>query len=1112
MTQLLSPSRFIDFLACAHKEALRRAGVEKDEEDASTALIQDKGFEHEAEVLTKLEARYGKAVAIPTRVSLDDKVAATHQAMREGRPLIYQAALSGARWMGYPDFLVRVEGPNGPYYEPHDAKLGRRLKPSYVLQLSIYADLLAEAGWPRPAEGRILLGGAANIDNDEAGWVKLGHFAHVTQRLKSQYEAFVDAGASNTKAVPCTACSQCSYESRCEAEWRAADSVHYVAGIASSQRLKLETKDITSLQGLVDTKLTARDLGIGEEAFARIKRQAELQAKARETGSMHWEPKPYERGKGFALLPPKEEGDLYYDIEGDPLFGPTGLEYLHGVWGPLEGGAPRFTAFWAHDYAEEKASFEALMDAFARHLKRFPKARIYHYAPYEKTALCRLSTHYGTRENELDDMLRQKRFVDLYAVVRQGILASTESYSIKKIEAFYGMERDEAVTSGGDSIVEYERWRETGDLQILDDLAAYNEKDVRSTEALRDWLEQIRPAGAHYDPVGEKDDEAAVREADRLVRDEARLALAEQVRASKLAEPEVKDLVAELLWFHQRADKPAWWAFFERMEMSEEDLIDDLDAIAGLTRIGPPEVEKRSFVQKFSWPQQDTKLRVGGTPVIVEQGVSAGTLVAIDRDRRTATLKRGMNSGPWPESFSLGAQKPLKNDGLRAAVQAVAQALADGETEGLQALLDFAHRRAPNLEGYAKGEAIIADGEDLVDGTIRAMRAMQSTSLFIQGPPGTGKTYTVSRAIAAMLKDGKRVAVSSNSHHAINNLIGRVETAADELKHSFFGVKVAWDEAGDHAYVGKYIVTAKNVSFNGGPDLVAATAWQFCKCDEPVFDYLVIDEAGQVSLGNLAAMARCAKNIVLVGDQMQLPQPVQGSHPGETGASLLDYLLQGAATVAPDHGILLNVSWRMHPDLCGFISDAIYDGRLSAHPQNTGRVLKLNRGADPALAPSGLRFVPVLHTGNRQDSLEEVQRIKEIVTSLLAQLWTDEKGNTRRLTLEDILIVAPYNLQVQLLLQHLQGGARVGTVDKFQGQEAPVAIVSMATSSPDEAPRGTDFLFSRQRLNVALSRAKTLSLLVASPALLDYPAKTVNDLRLLDLFVRAAGYGVEPSS
>jgi len=1108
MTQLLSPSRFIDFIACPHKEALRRAGVPKDAEDASAALIQDKGLEHEAEALAKLEAVYGSAVSIPTDGSAEARAAATREAMMAGATLIYQAALTGARWMGYPDFLVRCEGPQGPFYEPHDAKLGRKLKPSYVLQLSIYADLLAENGWPRPAQGRILLGGAANADNEDAGWVKLSDFAHVTQRLKSQYEAFVDAGASGTKASPCAACSQCGYASRCEAEWREADSVHFVAGIATSQRVKLETKDITSLQGLADTKLTAKELGIGEEAFTRIKRQAELQAKARETGTLHWELKAYEKGKGFALLPPKEEGDLYYDIEGDPLYGQSGLEYLHGVWGPLEGGAARFTAFWAHDYAAERASFEALMDAFARHFVRYPRARIYHYAPYEKTALRRLSTHYATRENDLDDMLRQNRFVDLYAVVRQGILASTESYSIKKIEAFYGIERDEAVTSGGDSIVEYERWRETGDPQILADLAAYNEKDVRSTEALRDWLDKIRPLGANYDPLGKEDEKAGEVDPDKLARQAALLALAENVRASKVAEPEVGDLVAELLWFHQRADKPAWWAYFDRMQTSQEDLLDDLDAIAGLTPIGPAEIDKRSYVQKFSWPAQETKLRSGGTPVIIEQGVSAGTLLDLDRDRRTATLKRGMKSGPWPEVFSLGASKPIKNEGLRAAVEAVAQSLANGETEGLSALLDFAHRRAPNLKGYKKGAPIIAAGEDLVSGTIKAMRAMSETCLFIQGPPGTGKTYTVSHAIAAMLKDGKRVAVSSNSHHAINNLIGRVETAADELKHSFFGVKVARDADGGKGYTGKYIVTSPSSNFAGNPDLVAGTAWHFCKCEGPEFDYLVIDEAGQVSLGNLVAMARCAKNIVLVGDQMQLPQPVEGSHPGETGSSLLDYLLQGAATVAPDQGILLNVSWRMHPDLCTFISDAIYDGRLSAHPQTFERVLKLNCNADPALAPSGLRFVPVAHAGNRQDSLEEVLRIKDIVTSLFSQKWTDEKGVTRRLALDDILIVAPYNMQVQLLVQHLPNGARVGTVDKFQGQEAPVAIVSMATSSPDEAPRGTDFLFSRQRLNVALSRAKTLSLLVASPALLDYPAKTVDDLRLLDLFVRAAGHAV----
>jgi predicted RecB family nuclease len=1111
MTQRLSPSRLIDYMACPHKEALRKAGVARDADAPTIALIKDKGGEHENDVLQALESDSDLAVHIPTNGTLEDRVAATHEAMRDGATLIYQAALSGKRWMGYPDFLMRCKGPDGYYYEPHDAKLGRTLKPSYIIQLSIYADLLAENGWPRPKRGRILLGGKDPLEDTQAGWVDLGEFAHITARLKRQYEAFIDSGATGTTAQPCAGCGQCPYQSQCEAEWRAADAVHFVAGIAASQRQKLETKDISSLQGLVDTKLTAKDFGIGEEAFARIKRQAELQAKGRQTQALYVETKAYETGKGFALLPPSEDGDLYYDIEGDPLYEQTGLEYLHGVWGPFGGGQTRYTAFWAHDHDQEKASFEALMDGFAAHLKLYPQARIYHYAPYEKTALRRLSTRYATRESELDQMLRENRFVDLYAVVRQGIMASVESYSIKKIEAFYNISRDEAVTSGGDSIVEYERWRETGDQRILADLAAYNEKDVVSTEALRFWLDSLRPEGGDYAPIGQQQSDDEARAAERLAADEGRLALAASVRAAKNGDGPVKDLIAQLLWFHQRADKPSWWAFFDRMEMSEEDLLEDLDAIAGLTPVGPPRTEKRSFVQDFSWPAQDTKLKGNGeTPVIIEQGVNAGTLIALDRTKRIATLKRGFVKGPWPNRFSLGAQKPIKNKDIRKSIETVAGMVASGDTKPIQAFLDFAHRKAPRLKGYAAGAPIISEGQDLVAGTIKAMGAMDHTCLFIQGPPGTGKTYTVSRAIAAMLKAGKRVAVSSNSHKAINNLIGRVEEAADDIAHTFHGVKKSSSDDGEDTYHGKYIVNSTSNAFGGAPDLVAGTVWHFCRYDSPEFDYLVIDEAGQVSIGNLAAMARCAKNIVLVGDQMQLPQPVQGTHPGDTGLSLLDYLLQGAPTVAPDFGILLNVSWRMHPDLCGFISDAIYDGRLVAHPDNARRQFVLTGGADPALAPSGLVFVPVAHQGNRQDSVEEAQRIAQIINSLLGQKWIDETGAARKLRLDDILIVAPYNLQVQLLIQHLPKGARVGTVDKFQGQEAPVAIVSMATSSPEEAPRGTDFLFSRQRLNVALSRAKSLSILVASPALLDYPAKTVEDLRLLDLFVWAAGdFGVD---
>jgi uncharacterized protein len=1110
----LSPSRLNDFLGCAHREVLRLSGVVPDAPDETLGLLSAKGLVHEAETFARLEREVGGAVRIGKDEPRHVKITRTREAMAARAPLIEQAEFAGAVWRGAPDFLLLRETPDGATYEPHDAKLATRLKPSHVVQLSIYADLVAEAGWPRPTMGRILLGGRRpGRDDPSAGAVRLDDFAHVVGRLKSRYERFVSgvrAGAPPpTRALPCAACGQCGYARRCAEEWAAADAVHLLPGLTSSQREKLETKDVSTVAALAATSLTARDFRIGEEAYARLKRQAELQMRRRETGVHHVELRRPERGRGFARLPPPAPGDLFYDIEGDPLHEGGALEYLHGIWGPLNGGEARYVHWWAHDRAEEKRAFEALVDALSAHFDRHPDAHLFHYAPYERTALRRLAMLHATREAEIDRMLRENRLVDLYAVVRQGLVASTESYSIKKIEALYGVARtDAAVAAGGDSIVAYERWREGGDDAILEELRAYNETDVISTAALRDWLEGLRPAGCAYDLRTEKDDKAEERAANRADAEAALDALAEAVRAADGLSPSARETLAELLRFHARADKPAWWAFFERMEADDEALTADLDAVAGLTPSGPAERVKRSWVRTFACPPQETKLRVGRDVVIAATGRGAGKIEAIEPQNGWVRLKAGdANAENWTDRFSIGDTQPLKNRNLREGVQSTCAIAASGMTRAIQAFLDYLERRPPRLRDRVAGEPIVAEGADLVAETTRAMLDMDGTCLFIQGPPGAGKTHTVSRAIAALLKAGKRVAISSNSHKAINHLVGKVEEAAVEAGVTFEGVKKASAQDPSSEHTGPFVHSVTSDKDVGEPDLLAATAYHLCLHDDPAFDHLIIDEAGQVSLGNLAAMARCAKNIVLVGDQMQLPQPTQGDHPGETGLSLLDYLLEGRATVAPDFGILLNVSWRMHPAICSIISDAIYDGRLSAHPKTERRVLRLSADADPALAPAGLRFVPVEHVGATQESAEEADRVAALVESLLGQRWIDDDGRARPLTLDDVLVVAPYNLQVQRLIRALPEGARVGTVDKFQGQEAPVAIVSMATSSPDDAPRGAGFLLNRQRLNVALSRAQSLALLVASPALADWPAKTVEHLKLVDLLVRAMEEG-----
>ena len=245
---------------------------------------------------------------------------------------------------------------------------------------------------------------------------------------------------------------------------------------------------------------------------------------------------------------------------------------------------------------------------------------------------------------------------------------------------------------------------------------------------------------------------------------------------------------------------------------------------------------------------------------------------------------------------------------------------------------------------------------------------------------------------------------------------------------------------------------------------------------------------------------------MLVGDQMQLAQPVKGAHPGGSGVSALDYLMREWATVPRDRGILLAQTWRMHPALCGFVSAAYYDGRLEPHSSTATQQILGGTETDSALAGVGLRFVHVDHDECSQRSTEEAERVAELYDALLGREWVNRLGTAGRIGVEDILVVTPYNMQVKLLEEMLPLGARVGTVDRFQGQEAVAVLVSMASSSGDQAPRGLTFLFSRNRMNVAMSRGKCLATVVASRALTAAACRTLEAMRLVNSLCWAEAY------
>lgn len=1101
---LLSAGDLVTFLGCRHASALDYRALteplEAGEDDPTLVLLQKKGIEHERAHLASLEAAHRTVARIPDRPDLDQRIRLTMEAMRSGAEIVYQAALRNGQWHGFADFLHRVDLPSdlGAWsYEASDTKLASDVSPRYVAQLSVYSDLLKSAQGAEPHHMSVVLGdGRTEVLRTE-------DFAPYMRLAAQRLEAFLKSDeVHDTTPEPCAHCANCSWQERCNAEWEEADHLSLVANMRTSQADKLRAAGITTVVALAKLSPKHRVPDMLPETLAKLRDQARLQVAVRGTDRHEYQLLELEAGRGFARLPKPASGDLFFDMEGDPLY-PDGLEYLFGI----HDGDPKrgkFRAFWAHDRNEERRALEAFIDFVGDHLARHPDAHIYHYGHYEVSAVRRLAMAHGTCEAVVDDLLRRHKFVDLLKVVRESILISEPRYSLKNVEKFYLGPRQGDVATAGDSIVAYEAWRVTGEPKILQDIESYNALDCRSTAALRDWLLSIRPPRTPwFDPDAVGPDEDALK---RQREAEAERQAIEAALLGGVPEEEkpFRKLVVDLVQFHRREQKPEWWATFDRQDRDEEELIDDPDCLGGLRLVGPPVPEKRSLVHTYHFPAQETKLGVGDRPVIVHTVEPAGSIEQLDMEAGLIKLKRGTNKGPLPPTLSLGPAGPLDDKVLRAAIARFAASVAQG-TGQFPALERLLKREPPRLSGRKAGAPIVAPGADLIAASIAAVAALDRSHLFIQGPPGTGKTYTASHVIVELLKRGERVGVSSHSHKAINNLLAGVEKAASASKLRFKGYKKSDAQKPETCLDGgiiRDVFTNDDVPVDA--DLMAGTAWLFARDDfEGVLDYLFVDEAGQVSLANLVAMGTAAQNIVLVGDQMQLGQPIHGSHPGESGLSALEHLLHGTPTVPPDRGIFLDVTWRMHPELCGWVSKAIYEDRLMSHPSLSQQALILNGRTHPALKPHGLCFVSVDHEGRSQGAPEEAEEVKAIWTNLIGQRWRDRGGQEHRIAPQDVLVVAPYNVQVNTIAALLPDKARVGTVDKFQGQEAAVVIVSMTSSSGEDIPRGIDFLFSRNRLNVAISRARCLSVVLASPRLLEVPCSTVENLKLVSTLCSA---------
>lgn len=1103
---LYSATDLVAFLECEHLTSLDLLDLDsplpRAPEDEQVALIQQKGHAHERAYVEQLRARTRHFVDISERRGdIWERIGFTIEAMRAGADIIYQGALTSGDLVGYPDFLRRVERPS-PFgahgYEVVDAKLARSSKTKFIVQLAFYSQCLSEAQGVAPTMMHLVLGDLMEVH------YRFAEYARYVVQLRRRFEERVKDSTRQTYPDPCAHCDLCKWQHLCDERRAADDHLCQVANITKIQVRKLQAAGITTLKSLGTLGESAVIPKVSPQTLQRIRRQARLQLDARASGERKVELLDVSGGmRGFARLPRSDGGDLFFDMEGDP-YEDKGLEYLFGVYF-FDNGQAQFKTFWAHSRAEEKSAFEAFMDFATSRLKAHPDAHIYHYAHYEPTALKRLMTMHGTRESHLDNLLRRGKLIDLHKVVREGIRVSEPSYSIKNIEHFYLEKRTSEVTSAGTSIVYYERWKDTGNPQLLKDIETYNFDDVRSTYELREWLLSLRPGGLDWANDAAVD-ESKVSKAGELTEAELKLIPYRQrlidplpiERAAWSDEERVRELTYFVLDFHRRADKPEWWAMFARMEMTDEELMEDPECLGGLRQVGHPVPDKKSLIWMYEYPEQATKLRTGSSVVLASTGESLGSL-ALDEEKRRVTVRRGVTK-PLPPQMGLGPGGPLPSKAIQGALFRFTDSLLEGSHK-YRASEAFLRREMPRLANRMIGEPIVSQDALTIDKIADVIARLDGSYLFIQGPPGAGKTYTASHAIVELMSRGFRIGVSSNSHKAINNLLGAVEEVATERKFTFRGAKKSTRGEDESFIKGKYI---EDVFDNDDIDthelqLVAGTAWLFSDAElEQQLDFLFIDEAGQVCLANVMAMGTSAKSIVLLGDQMQLGQPIKGVHPGESGLSSLEYLLQGKATISADTGIFLGTTWRMHPDVCQLISDAVYDGRLHPEPHNSNRVLVLDRRASAELRPSGIKFVEARHDGCSQESQEEADTVRRLVENLLTQRYRDRDGIEHPMELAKILVVAPYNMQVNLLKRVLPAGARIGTVDKFQGQEAEVVIISMTTSSGDYLSRHMDFLFSKNRLNVAISRARSLAIVVANPVLLSTRCRSPEDMALVN--------------
>ncbi|KZF11893.1 nuclease [Rhodococcus sp. EPR-157] len=1103
---------------------LGRIEAVRDEPDPMLERTSALGFAHERRQLEAFQTRFGQGVSIMPRpertaLALADANAATIETVLWGYDVLYQATFFDGRFLGFCDFLVK----EGAGYSVYDTKLSRHARVPALLQLAAYADALENNGIEVADRLHLMLGDGSTTDHSAVNLLP------VYRRQRAHLEEIIDEHVDEDEPVDWgdsrySACGRCD---ACDQQVLARDDLLLVAGLTGGTRAHLHTAGITTTVELATSVGPVDD--ISARTLATLRSQATLQIAQRTSGRTEFD---IFDADALGSIPEPDPGDIFFDFEGDPLWAEAGssewgLEYLFGV---LETDRT-FHPFWAHDRAQERHALEAFLDYVVTRRREFPGMHVYHYAAYEKTALLRLAGRYGVGEDVVDDLLRDNILVDLYPVVRASLRIGERSYSIKKLEPLYMPDsRDGDVTNAAASIAEYANWCDLRDQgrtaeasALLAEIAEYNRYDCESTVELRDWLlARASDAGVAPRPPAALAPEL----------NEETTALEESLRdyvgigpvSERTPDAQAVALYSGSIGYHRRERKPFWWAHFDRLQSPVDEWAEATDVFKIESGTIESEWAKTSPRQKLL----RRRLRVtgvGGTgssvrllydlppPAGLEQphptyrACSRGEVLELGDTYAVVEEKLAAGAEPYEQlPMAIAPDAPIRTVSME-------QAIIRAATEVQHCLPDLPRTAVADLMSLAtprtlSGNALpTVSGNNYVDAIGTALLDLDNSYLAVQGPPGTGKTFTAAAVITRLVKEHHwRIGVVAQSHSVVENLLDGIAKAG--VPAELIGKKKPTEhtELRDTDYP-DFVADATAGCVVGG------TAWDFSHDTRVVpgsLDLLVVDEAGQFSLANTIAVAGSARNLLLLGDPQQLPQVSQGTHPEPVDESALGWLAEGHGALPADRGYFLSRTWRMHPALCAPVSALSYEGQLFSNEAATAaRVLD---GMRP-----GLHTVTVEHHDNTTESPEEAEEIRRQIEKLLGSPWTDPDTHegSRGLEPHDFIVVAPYNAQGARIRRHLDDAGLaevlVGTVDKFQGRQAPIALLSMTASNLADSPRGASFLLSRNRLNVALSRGQWAAVLVQSRTLTHYLPATPDGLEMLGAFMALAGAGVEPA-